>query len=51
MWGERLIVLTWLLPVVGGPLLLDRVVRRPAATGVPGPRPVGERGDRNPIPR
>lgn len=28
IWGERLIVLAWLLPVVGVPLLLEPVVRR-----------------------
>ncbi|NEB18682.1 hypothetical protein G3I46_19540, partial [Streptomyces coelicoflavus] len=27
IWGERLIVLAWLLPVVGVPLLLEPVVR------------------------
>jgi hypothetical protein len=27
IWGERLIVLAWLLPVVGVPLLLESVVR------------------------
>ncbi|MGW3507902.1 hypothetical protein [Streptomyces sp. NPDC000994] len=37
VWGERLIVLVWLLPVVGVPLLLERVVPRSAAD-VPGPR-------------
>jgi hypothetical protein len=31
IWGERLIVLAWLLPVVGVPLLLDAVLRRPVA--------------------
>lgn len=43
VWGERLIVLAWLLPVVGLPLLLDRAVRavRRPGTDVPGPRPAG----------
>ncbi|MET8247192.1 hypothetical protein ABZV31_23885 [Streptomyces sp. NPDC005202] len=41
VWGERLIVMAWLLPVVGVPLLLDRVVPRPA-TGAPIPRPASE---------
>lgn len=27
IWGDRLIVLAWLLPVVGVPLLLERVAR------------------------
>ncbi|MGW0190001.1 hypothetical protein ACWDV7_30175 [Streptomyces sp. NPDC003362] len=31
IWGERLIVLAWLLPVVGLPLLLESVVRRPVS--------------------
>lgn len=29
IWGDRLIVLAWLLPVVGVPLLLEPLVRRP----------------------
>ncbi len=40
VWGERLIVLLWLLPAVGLPLLLDAVVRPGARTFgglVPGP--------------
>jgi hypothetical protein len=39
IWGDRLIVLAWLLPVVGLPLLLEGVVRpRVEASGtVPGP--------------
>ncbi|WP_229702574.1 hypothetical protein [Streptomyces albiflavescens] len=39
IWGDRLIVLAWLLPVVGLPLLLEEVVRpRMQASGtVPGP--------------
>ncbi|GED86682.1 hypothetical protein TNCT6_37670 [Streptomyces sp. 6-11-2] len=50
VWGERLIVLAWLLPVVGVPLLLERVVPRPAA-GIPGPR-TGSRPDEwSPVPR
>lgn len=50
VWGERLIVLAWLLPLVGVPLLLERVVPRPAA-GIPGPR-TGSRPDKwSPVPR
>ncbi|GAA5079831.1 hypothetical protein GCM10023336_72590 [Streptomyces similanensis] len=41
VWGERLIVLAWLLPVVGVPLLLERVTARPV--GLPGPRSADER--------
>lgn len=40
IWGNRLIVLLWLLPVVGLPLLLDAVVRpgaRALTGAVPGP--------------
>ncbi|MFF4348984.1 hypothetical protein [Streptomyces sp. NPDC001530] len=40
IWGDRLIVLAWLLPVVGLPLLLEEAVRpRVRASGamVPGP--------------
>ncbi|MFB7594751.1 hypothetical protein [Streptomyces sp. NPDC056160] len=40
VWGERLIVLAWLLPVLGLPLLAAAPApgaRRPAA-GIPGPR-------------
>lgn len=40
IWGDRLIVLLWLLPVVGLPLLLDAVVRpddRAPTGSVPGP--------------
>ncbi len=29
IWGDRLMVLAWLLPVLGVPLLLERVVREP----------------------
>ncbi|AIR98701.1 integral membrane protein [Streptomyces glaucescens] len=36
IWGERLIVLAWLLPVVGVPLLLDAVLRRPVAVPAQG---------------
>lgn len=36
VWGGRLIVLVWLLPVVGVPLLLEPVVRGKAAVPVPG---------------
>lgn len=42
IWGDRLIVLVWLLPVVGLPLLLEEVVRprvRPVGGAVPGPVP------------
>ncbi|MGW7606195.1 hypothetical protein ACWGKW_02725 [Streptomyces sp. NPDC054766] len=41
VWGDRLIVLLWLLPAVGLPLLLDAVVRpgaRALGRTVPGPR-------------
>jgi hypothetical protein len=31
IWGERLIVLAWLLPVVGLPLLLESVLLRPVS--------------------
>lgn len=42
VWGERLIVLAWLLPVVGVPLLLERLAAlRPV--GLPGPRSARER--------
>lgn len=41
IWGERLIVLAWLLPVVGVPLLLEPVVR-----GGRVPLPVQGRPDR-----
>ncbi|MFH8440711.1 hypothetical protein ACH4D3_05675 [Streptomyces sp. NPDC018026] len=41
IWGERLIVLAWLLPVVGVPLLLEPVVR-----GGRVPLPAQERRDR-----
>jgi hypothetical protein len=40
VWGDRLIVLLWLLPAVGLPLLLDAVVRPGARVPgglVPGP--------------
>ena len=40
IWGERLIVVLWLLPVVGLPLLLDPAVRAEGRTvtgTVPGP--------------
>ncbi|MFF6999402.1 hypothetical protein ACFY93_31305 [Streptomyces sp. NPDC008313] len=45
IWGDRLIVLVWLLPVVGLPLLLESAVRPHAAAAppvpgtVPGPVP------------
>ncbi|MEU6575953.1 hypothetical protein [Streptomyces sp. NPDC046805] len=38
IWGDRLIVLVWLLPVVGVPLLLEPLVRRPVALPVQGHR-------------
>ncbi|MEU5308115.1 hypothetical protein [Streptomyces sp. NPDC021562] len=42
VWGERLIVLAWLLPVVGVPLLLEPLAHRVAAVPAQGvPRPVG----------
>ncbi|MFD3500039.1 hypothetical protein ACFWWT_08260 [Streptomyces sp. NPDC058676] len=31
IWGDRLMVLAWLLPVMGVPLLLERFVREPVA--------------------
>ncbi|GGY07446.1 hypothetical protein GCM10010510_61800 [Streptomyces anandii JCM 4720] len=37
VWGERLIVLAWLLPVLGVPLLLEAVAGR-AAPAFPAPR-------------
>ncbi|MFG2438918.1 hypothetical protein [Streptomyces sp. NPDC048508] len=40
IWGDRLIVVLWLLPVVGLPLLLDAVLRpgvRALSGAVPGP--------------
>ena len=37
VWGGRLIVLVWLLPVVGVPLLLESVVRGKAVVAVPVP--------------
>ncbi|MFI2640466.1 hypothetical protein [Streptomyces sp. NPDC018610] len=44
VWGERLIVLTWLLPVVGVPLLLEQLTRStPAAAGnAPAPHPAAK---------
>ncbi|MFH9978204.1 glycosyltransferase family 2 protein [Streptomyces sp. NPDC017179] len=50
VWGERLIVVAWLLPVVGVPLLLERVALRPAAD-VPGPRPRSLPDERSPVTR
>ncbi|MER5795385.1 hypothetical protein [Streptomyces sp. NPDC001980] len=42
VFGDRLIVLAWLLPVVGVPLLLEPLVRRPVPVPVQGsPRAVG----------
>ncbi|MFF7476299.1 hypothetical protein [Streptomyces sp. NPDC008092] len=42
VFGDRLIVLAWLLPVVGVPLLLEPLVHRSAAVPVQGPpRTVG----------
>ncbi|WP_405614584.1 hypothetical protein [Streptomyces sp. NBC_00076] len=40
IWGDRLIVLVWLLPVVGVPLLLEWIGRRPVAM------PAQKRGER-----
>ncbi|MFI7869433.1 hypothetical protein [Streptomyces salinarius] len=42
IWGERLIVLAWLLPVVGVPLLLE-----PVARGGGGRVPLPARGERD----
>lgn len=44
VWGGRLIVLVWLLPVVGVPLLLESVVRGKAVVGVAVPTPVPGQG-------
>lgn len=44
VWGDRLIVLLWLLPAVGLPLLLDAVVR-PGARALGGTVPGPSRGD------
>ncbi|MFJ3893781.1 hypothetical protein [Streptomyces sp. NPDC090083] len=44
VWGGRLIVLVWLLPVVGVPLLLESVVRGRADAAAPVPTPVPEQG-------
>ena len=44
VWGGRLIVLVWLLPVVGVPLLLESVVRGKAVVGVTAPTPVPGQG-------
>ncbi|MEW1641371.1 hypothetical protein [Streptomyces sp. NPDC091219] len=44
VWGGRLIVLVWLLPVVGVPLLLESVVRGRAGAAAPVPTPVPEQG-------
>ncbi|MER6538109.1 hypothetical protein ABT215_30800 [Streptomyces sp900105755] len=42
VFGDRMIVLAWLLPVVGVPLLLEPLVRRPVPVPVQGaPRAVG----------
>ncbi|MBK3568463.1 MULTISPECIES: hypothetical protein [unclassified Streptomyces] len=44
VWGGRLIVLVWLLPVVGVPLLLESAVRGKAVVAVPAQAPgLGER--------
>ncbi|MGX5181316.1 hypothetical protein ACWKT5_00380 [Streptomyces avermitilis] len=40
VYGGRLIVMAWLLPVVGLPLLLERAVRVWAPSAVPVPRPL-----------
>ncbi|MGW3309033.1 hypothetical protein ACWDG9_20895 [Streptomyces sp. NPDC001073] len=44
VWGGRLIVLVWLLPVVGVPLLLESVVRGKAVAAAPVPTPLPEQG-------
>lgn len=44
VWGGRLVVLVWLLPVVGVPLLLESVVRGRAGAAAPVPTPVPEQG-------
>ncbi|GHA10583.1 hypothetical protein GCM10010389_57120 [Streptomyces echinoruber] len=44
VWGGRLIVLAWLLPVVGVPLLLDAVLRgRAGGARIPGPAQAEQR--------
>ncbi|MFJ8142006.1 hypothetical protein [Streptomyces sp. NPDC096013] len=44
VWGGRLIVLVWLLPVVGVPLLLESVVRGTAVAPAPVSTPVPGQG-------
>ncbi|MGR3872098.1 hypothetical protein ACUXZZ_26455 [Streptomyces graminifolii] len=44
VWGGRLIVLVWLLPVVGVPLLLENVVRGKAVAAAPVPTVLPEQG-------
>lgn len=44
VWGGRLIVLVWLLPVVGVPLLLESVVRGKAVAATSVPTPLPEQG-------
>ncbi|MFI6465269.1 hypothetical protein [Streptomyces sp. NPDC050528] len=44
VWGGRLIVLVWLLPVVGVPLLLESVVRGKVAGAMAAPTPVPGQG-------
>ena len=44
VWGGRLIVLVWLLPVVGVPLLLESVVRGKTAGAAAVPTPVPGQG-------
>jgi hypothetical protein len=44
VWGGRLIVLVWLLPVVGVPLLLESVVRGKAVAAAPVPTALPEQG-------
>ncbi|MGQ4430547.1 MULTISPECIES: hypothetical protein [unclassified Streptomyces] len=44
VWGGRLIVLVWLLPVVGVPLLLESVVRGRAVAAAPVPTALPEQG-------
>jgi hypothetical protein len=50
VWGERLIVLAWLPPVVGVPLRLEGVAGR-AAVGGPGPRARSQEAGLSPVTR
>ncbi|WP_228023180.1 hypothetical protein [Streptomyces acidicola] len=52
IWGDRLIVLAWLLPVIGLPLLLERVTGARAAGAVAAPAPApGLSGRDTPVTR